>query len=97
MKQCFHREDYSKLISRTFFLISFTGIHSVAYAFPNVRIVTGAVDTELNDSFHIIPGVGKFRSIEILSEQYIRACAHFLLCLSACSSFINVACLVTKA
>lgn len=36
-----------------------SGVHSVAYAFPQVRIVTGAVDPELNDSFHIIPGVGK--------------------------------------
>ncbi|CAB4000529.1 uridine-cytidine kinase-like 1, partial [Paramuricea clavata] len=37
-----------------------TGVHSVAYAFPNVRIVTGAVDAELNESFHILPGIGNF-------------------------------------
>eukprot|EP00126_Sphaerothecum_destruens_P007053 Sdes_comp19659_c0_seq3m11493 len=36
-----------------------SGIHSVAYAFPRVRIVTTAVDVEVNDQFHILPGIGK--------------------------------------
>uniref|UniRef100_A0A3B4TFW6 Uridine-cytidine kinase 1 like 1 n=1 Tax=Seriola dumerili TaxID=41447 RepID=A0A3B4TFW6_SERDU len=36
------------------------GRHSVAYAFPKVRIITTAVDKEVNDQFHIIPGIGNF-------------------------------------
>ena len=36
----------------------FPGVHSVAYAFPKVKIVTGAVDPEVNEYFHIIPGIG---------------------------------------
>ncbi len=35
------------------------GVHSVAYAFPKVRIITTAVDKNVNDEFHIIPGIGK--------------------------------------
>ena len=35
-----------------------TGVHAVAYAFPNVRLVTTAVDPVVNDQFHIIPGIG---------------------------------------
>lgn len=35
------------------------GIHSVAYAFPQVKIITTAVDKKVNDLFHIIPGIGE--------------------------------------
>lgn len=35
------------------------GVHSVAYAFPKVRIITTAVDKKVNDEFHIIPGIGE--------------------------------------
>lgn len=41
-------------------LMATTGVHSVAYAFPQVRIVTSQVDPEVNDKFHIIPGFGSF-------------------------------------
>ena len=34
------------------------GVHTIAYAYPNVKIVTAAVDPEVNDKFHIIPGIG---------------------------------------
>ncbi|PIK33116.1 putative uridine-cytidine kinase-like 1 isoform X2 [Apostichopus japonicus] len=37
-----------------------SGIHSVAYAFPKVKLVTTAVDKELNENFHIVPGIGNF-------------------------------------
>ena len=37
----------------------FLGVHSVAYAFPKVKIVTTAVDKAVNDKFHILPGIGK--------------------------------------
>lgn len=36
------------------------GIHSVAYAYPNVKIITSAMDKIVNDNYHIIPGVGNF-------------------------------------
>jgi len=36
-----------------------TGIHSVAYAFPKVQIVTTAVDKHLNECYHILPGFGE--------------------------------------
>lgn len=42
-------------------LMAEMGVHSVAYAFPRVRIITTAVDKEVNDQFHIIPGIGEQR------------------------------------
>ncbi|XP_058469952.1 uridine-cytidine kinase-like 1 isoform X1 [Solea solea] len=41
-------------------LMAEMGVHSVAYAFPKVRIITTAVDKEVNEQFHIIPGIGNF-------------------------------------
>ncbi|XP_017290413.1 uridine-cytidine kinase-like 1 isoform X1 [Kryptolebias marmoratus] len=41
-------------------LMAETGVHSVAYAFPKVRIISTAVDKEVNEQFHIIPGIGNF-------------------------------------
>ncbi|KAK2846019.1 hypothetical protein Q7C36_010873 [Tachysurus vachellii] len=41
-------------------LMAEMGVHSVAYAFPKVRIITTAVDKKVNDKFHIIPGIGNF-------------------------------------
>ncbi|XP_056150521.1 uridine-cytidine kinase-like 1 [Lampris incognitus] len=41
-------------------LMAEMGVNSVAYAFPKVRIITTAVDKEVNDQFHIIPGIGNF-------------------------------------
>lgn len=35
------------------------GVHSVAYAFPRVKIITTAVDKKVNDLFRIIPGIGE--------------------------------------
>lgn len=40
-------------------LMAEMGIHSVAYAFPQVKIITTAVDKKVNDLFHIIPGIGE--------------------------------------
>ncbi len=39
---------------------SLTGLHSVSYAFPRVHIITSAVDRQLSDRFHILPGIGNF-------------------------------------
>ncbi|XP_067406625.1 uridine-cytidine kinase-like 1 isoform X1 [Emydura macquarii macquarii] len=41
-------------------LMAEMGVHSVAYAFPHVRIITTAVDKKVNEEFHIIPGIGNF-------------------------------------
>ncbi|XP_065142386.1 uridine-cytidine kinase-like 1 isoform X2 [Paramisgurnus dabryanus] len=41
-------------------LMAEMGVHSVAYAFPQVKIITTAVDKQVNHLFHIIPGIGNF-------------------------------------
>uniref|UniRef100_A0A672INL3 Uridine-cytidine kinase-like 1 n=1 Tax=Salarias fasciatus TaxID=181472 RepID=A0A672INL3_SALFA len=41
-------------------LMAELGVHSVAYAFPKVKIITTAVDKGLDDSLHVIPGIGDF-------------------------------------
>ncbi|XP_075772413.1 uridine-cytidine kinase-like 1 isoform X4 [Pelodiscus sinensis] len=41
-------------------LMAEMGVHSVAYAFPRVRIITTAVDKRVSEEFHIIPGIGNF-------------------------------------
>ena len=38
---------------------SVLGVHTIAYAYPKVKIVTAAVDPEVNDKYHIIPGIGE--------------------------------------
>ena len=37
-----------------------TGVHSIAYTFPRVRIVSSAVDPEINEKFFVKPGIGNF-------------------------------------
>lgn len=37
-----------------------TGLHALSYAFPQVKVVTGAVDRTLNEHFFIVPGIGNF-------------------------------------
>jgi uridine kinase len=41
-------------------LMAESGVHSIAYAFPKVQIVTTAVDPEVSDKFYILPGIGNF-------------------------------------
>jgi len=41
-------------------LMAESGVHTIAYAFPKVKIVTTAVDPEINDKFHVLPGIGNF-------------------------------------
>uniref|UniRef100_A0A1A9VKR1 uridine/cytidine kinase n=1 Tax=Glossina austeni TaxID=7395 RepID=A0A1A9VKR1_GLOAU len=41
-------------------LMAEIGVHSIAYAFPKVKIVTSAIDPEINDKFYVIPGIGNF-------------------------------------
>jgi len=37
-----------------------SGVRTIAYAFPKVSIITTAVDPEINDKFHVLPGIGNF-------------------------------------
>ena len=37
-------------------LMAESGIHSIAYAFPRVVIVTTQADPEVSDRFYILPG-----------------------------------------
>ncbi|XP_068147009.1 uridine-cytidine kinase-like 1 isoform X1 [Drosophila tropicalis] len=41
-------------------LMAEIGVHSIAYAFPKVKIVTSALDPEINSKFYVIPGIGNF-------------------------------------
>eukprot|EP00092_Neocalanus_flemingeri_P001445 GFUD01001543.1.p1 GENE.GFUD01001543.1~~GFUD01001543.1.p1 ORF type:complete len:545 (+),score=102.52 GFUD01001543.1:118-1752(+) len=47
-------------ISLVSLLMAEAGVHAIAYAFPSVKIITSAVDPEVNDSFQIVPGMGNF-------------------------------------
>ena len=38
----------------------FAGVHTIAYAFPEVKIITSAIDPEINERFHVLPGIGNF-------------------------------------
>ncbi|XP_006037907.2 uridine-cytidine kinase-like 1 [Alligator sinensis] len=51
------QEDRIFLLS---LLMAEMGVHSVAYAFPRVHIITTAVDKRVSEEFHIIPGIGNF-------------------------------------
>ncbi|XP_043677479.1 uridine-cytidine kinase-like 1 isoform X1 [Vespula pensylvanica] len=41
-------------------LMAESGVHSIAYAFPKVKIVTSALDPEINNKFYVLPGIGNF-------------------------------------
>ena len=41
-------------------LMAESGVHTIAYAFPKVKIVTTAVDPEINEKFYVLPGIGNF-------------------------------------
>uniref|UniRef100_A0AC35TZI9 Uridine kinase n=1 Tax=Rhabditophanes sp. KR3021 TaxID=114890 RepID=A0AC35TZI9_9BILA len=41
-------------------IMSEPGAHAIAYAFPKVKLITGAVDKTINDLCHVIPGIGNF-------------------------------------
>ncbi|XP_041357149.1 uridine-cytidine kinase-like 1 [Gigantopelta aegis] len=55
-------------------LMAKSGVYSVAYAFPKVKIVTTAVDNVVNEKFHILPGIGNFGDryfgTDLVTESY---------------------------
>ena len=50
-------QDHILLVS---ILAAQLGVHSVAYVYPQVKVITSAMDAMVNDSYHIIPGVGNY-------------------------------------
>lgn len=50
-------------------LMAGLGVHSVAYAFPKVKIITTAVDKSVDDFLQVIPGIGGF-GIDIANMSY---------------------------
>ena len=52
------REEHIVLVS---LLMAELGVHSVAYAFPRVKIITTAVDKSLDHLLHVLPGIGEWR------------------------------------
>jgi len=38
------------------------GVHALANAFPNVRLIVSAIDEELSESYEVLPGLGNFGS-----------------------------------
>ena len=63
-------QDHILLVS---LLSAQLGVHSVAYAFPEVKLITSAMDEEVNEDYHIIPGVGNYgdRYFGTEAEGYI--------------------------
>ncbi|XP_041987817.1 uridine-cytidine kinase-like 1 isoform X2 [Aricia agestis] len=47
-------------ISLVSLLMAEIGVHSIAYAFPQVKIITSALDPEINEKFYVLPGIGNF-------------------------------------
>ena len=41
-------------------LMAELGAHNVAYCFPQVKVITTAIDQRLDEQFHILPGLGNF-------------------------------------
>uniref|UniRef100_A0A0N4Z390 Uridine kinase n=1 Tax=Parastrongyloides trichosuri TaxID=131310 RepID=A0A0N4Z390_PARTI len=41
-------------------LMAEPGVHALAYAFPKVKLVTAAIDKEIDENFYVIPGIGNF-------------------------------------
>ena len=58
-------------ISLVSLLMAESGVQTIAYAFPKVSIITTAVDPEINEKFHVLPGIGGYKiyqSIFLLSS-----------------------------
>lgn len=51
-------------------LMAESGVHSIAYAFPGVKIVTSALDPEINERFYVLPGIGNFGDRYFGTEPY---------------------------
>ncbi len=52
-------------------LMARSGVQTIAYAFPQVNIVTTAVDPEVNEKFHVLPGIGNFGDRKVFKRANI--------------------------
>ena len=56
-------------------LMAVSGVHSIAYAFPKVKVVTTQVDPEVNDKFYILPGIGiQLNKKNVLNIEKLNIC-----------------------
>lgn len=72
------QEDKIMLVS---LLMAELGVHSVAYAFPKVKIITTAVDKSLDDYLHVVPGIGKLINAHIIHRSLCTAKSEDIVCL----------------
>lgn len=61
------QEDKIVLVS---LLMAVLSVHSVAYAFPRVKLVTTAVDKSLDDFLNVVPGMGEHR-LHLQNRMYL--------------------------
>ena len=63
-------QDHILLVS---LLSAQLGVHSIAYVYPEVKIITSAMDKMVNEHYHIIPGVGNYgdRYFGTESDDYV--------------------------
>ena len=47
-------------ISFVCLIASKPGVQAIAYAFPKVRIIVGEMDPDIDEHYHICPGLGNF-------------------------------------
>lgn len=40
-------------------MLTGVGLHAISYAFPQVKVVTAAVDRMYNEKYYILPGFGE--------------------------------------
>ena len=43
-------------------LMAVSGVHSIAYAFPKIKMISTEVDKDINELFYILPGIGMLYS-----------------------------------
>ena len=49
-----------EFISFVCLIASKPGVQAIAYAFPKVRIIMGELDPDIDEHYHICPGLGNF-------------------------------------
>jgi uridine kinase len=80
------REENITLLS---LMMTEAASYSIAYAFPKVRMITTAVDKQINALGQIIPGLGNFgdRYCEYFNIIFINVCVKFRWNRCGCSLF----------
>ena len=64
MKECLSLSQDHEVPQENILFVSMLaaklGLQTVAYTFPRVRIITTAIDPQVNEKYHILPGVGNY-------------------------------------